>query len=84
MSWSSEVGGTESGDGVGGSPEVRRDLGMACNMLGATMCYNKVVSASRDECGLHTTSTRLRVKLRVSRCSRGLGHARGLGSENIS
>ena len=28
---SSEVGGTESGDGVGGSPEVRRDLGMARN-----------------------------------------------------
>ena len=33
MSQGSEVGGTESGDGVGGSPEVRRDLGMARNII---------------------------------------------------
>ena len=33
MSRSSEVGETGSGDGVGGSPEVRRDLGMARNNL---------------------------------------------------
>ena len=31
VSWSSEVGGMESGDGVGGSLEVRGDLGMARN-----------------------------------------------------
>ena len=30
-SQSSEVGGTEVGDGVGGSPDVREDLGMVCN-----------------------------------------------------
>ena len=28
MSWHSEVRGMESGDGVGGSPEVREDLGV--------------------------------------------------------
>ena len=47
-------------------------------------CYDKAVSASRGERGLRAASTRLRVKLRVSGCSRGLGHARGLGSENTS
>ena len=47
-------------------------------------CYDKAVSASRGECGLRAASTRLRVKLRVSGCSRRLGHARGLGSENTS
>ena len=31
VSRSLEVEGTESGDGVGGSLEVREDLGMACN-----------------------------------------------------
>ena len=31
MSWSSEVGEMESGDGVGGSLEVQKDLGMARN-----------------------------------------------------
>ena len=38
-------------------------------------CHNKAVSASRDECGLYAASTRSRVKLRVSRCLRGLRHA---------
>ena len=33
VSRSSEVRGTESGDGVGGSPEVRRVLGMARNSI---------------------------------------------------
>ena len=47
-------------------------------------CYDKAVSASRGERGLRAASTRLRVKLRVSGCLRGLGHARGLGSENTS
>ena len=45
-------------------------------------CYDKAVSTSRGERGLCTASTGSRVKLRVSGCSRGLGHARGLGSEN--
>ena len=47
-------------------------------------CYDKAVSASRGERGLRAASARSSVKLRVSGCSRGLGHARGLGSENTS
>ena len=38
--------------------------------------YDKVVSASRGERGLRTASARSRVKLRVSGCLRGLGHAK--------
>ena len=48
------------------------------------LCYDKAVSASRGERGLRAASARSSVKLRVSGCSRGLGHARGLGSENTS
>ena len=36
----------------------------------------------KGERGLHAVSARSRVKLRVSECSRGLGHTRGLDSEN--
>ena len=48
----------------------------------ASMCYNKVVSTSRDEHRLHAANMMSRVKHRVSRCLRGLGHTRGLGGEN--
>ena len=54
------------------------------NRMGHVKCYDKVVSASRGERGLRAASTRLGVKLRVSGCSRGLGHARGLSNENTS
>ena len=47
-----------------------------------SLCYDKAVSTSRGERRLHAASARSRVKLRVSRCSRGLGHARGLSSKN--
>ena len=56
---------------------------------GGSLTSSDIVTTRRSalqgvERGLHAASTRSRVKLRVSECSRGLGHARGLGSENTS
>ena len=49
---------------------------------GLCQCYDKAVSTSKGECELCAASMRSRVKLRVSECLRGLGHTRGLDSEN--
>ena len=79
---SSEV--TEYGSLMSGITIYCYDKAVSASRGECGLCYDKVVSTSRSERGLRAASTRLSVKLRVSECSRGLGHARGLGSENTS